>query len=1004
MILEFVYMSKISIKKPKKYSHYPLILDESIANKTLDHFCALYNETYPIKIRDIIAKNRCKSLLLAIFSNSPYLTKLLFKYPDFALKLLEEPIDTIISDLFTELKRNGKSTQNVNILMCHLRVAKLKISLAIAYSDLAGIWSLNKITGTLSDFAQLSLEITVNFLINDALQKGDLGHKKSRKTSKSSGYVVIAMGKLGSYELNYSSDIDLIVLFDTEIVKYTGRRSVQDCFVKLTQKLVKIMSDRTADGYVFRTDLRLRPDPGATPVALSMEGAEIYYQSVGLNWERAAMIKARPVAGDIAAGNSFIKRIRGFVWRKHLDYAAIADIHAIKSLIHEHHSHAAIKLEGHDVKLGRGGIREIEFYAQIHQLISGGREPSLRVAPTCLALEALVLSKKLNKEQSDILQKSYVYLRTLEHRLQMINDDQTHTIPRTKENLLRITRFMGYLNISQFETEFLERLNCVNRIFNNLLQDTNQTRKNDTNLFFPMDTYHPHTLKAIKFAGFKNEKVIYKLIQNWQLGRYRACRTDRARSILKQLVPDILKAFGQHADPDAGIIKFDDFLSRLPSGVQLFSFIKAHPWLLDLLALITGVAPYLSNQLSRNPVLLDSVLSAELFKKNSSLEQLKSNLNEQILAAIDFQDTLDISRKWSNEGKFQVGLQILKGNIDVNECTKTLSYLAEASLTSMLKVVSQEFERKYGVIKNSSLCILAMGKLGGYELTTTSDVDMILIYDATDMNAYSDGIKPLSINHYYARLSQNFINGITALTGEGKLYDVDMRLRPSGAAGPLAVSVESFIKYQSGEAWTWEHMALTRARVISGSSVLEQKIKDCIFKVLSQKDRDQNNLLSEVSKMRQRLIHSFSTNNIWEMKHIRGGIIDVEFICQYLLLKYGAAHPEILKKNTLEQISSLSKARIIDQEISAKLYKATHILQSIQALLRLCLDNDNTEQEKPYALLLNLAKRFDCKPEKIEKLILNNQKFIHNLYSEIIETPAQKMVPVNSNTPHKNRK
>jgi len=1001
-------MSKVSINKPKKYNHFPLVLDESIAKKTLDHFYALYNETYPIEIRELIKRNGCKNLLLAIFSNSPYLTKILFKYPAFALNLLEKPVDIIIGDLFVELKRNGASTQDLNTLMCDLRVAKLKVSLAIAYADLANIWSLEKVTETLSDFAQLSLELAVDFLIKEALKGGDLDHKQSKNISDNSGYAVIAMGKLGGYELNYSSDIDLIILFDTEIVKYTGRRSVQDFFVKLTQRLVKIISDRTADGYVFRTDLRLRPDPGATPVALSMEGAEIYYQSVGLNWERAAMIKARPVAGDIVAGENFIKRIRSFIWRKHLDYTAIADIHAIKNLIHEHHSHKAIRLEGHDVKLGRGGIREIEFFAQIHQLISGGREPLLRVAPTCLALKALVLSEKIDIEQSDILQKSYVYFRTLEHRLQMINDDQTHAIPRTKEALLRITRFMGYLDISQFENEFIDHLNCVHHIFNNLLQDTNQTRKNDTNLFFPMDTYHPHTLKAIKFAGFKNEKNIYKLIQNWQLGRYRACRTDRARSILKQLVPDILKAFGQHEDPDAGIVKFDDFLSRLPSGVQLFSFIKAHPWLLDLLALITGVAPHLSNQLSRNPVLLDSVLSAELFRKNSTLEQLKSNLNEQILAAIDFQDMLDVSRRWSNEGKFHVGLQILKGNIDVNESTKTLSYLAEASLSSMLNFVSKEFEKKHGVIRDSSLCILAMGKLGGYELTTTSDVDMILIYDATNMSAQSNGIKPLSVNHYYARLSQNFINGITALTGEGKLYEVDMRLRPSGTAGPLAVSIESFIKYQSAEAWTWEHMALTRGRVISGSAILEKKIKDCIFKILSQKDRDQNNLLCEVSKMRQRLIGSFSTNNIWAMKHIRGGIIDVEFICQYLLLKHGSDHPEILKTNTLEQISSLSKAGIIDQNITDKLYKATHILQSIQALLRLCLDNDNTEQEKPNALLLNLAKRFDSKPEKIEELILNNQKFIYNLYHKIIEVPVQKMEPKKPvaplNSKNKNRK
>ena len=750
------------------------------------------------------------------------------------------------------------------------------------------------------------------------------------------------------------------------------------------------MSDRTADGYVFRTDLRLRPDPGATAVALSMEGAEFYYQTVGLNWERAAMIKARPIAGDLPAGHAFLERIRSFVWRKHLDYAAIDDIHAIKKLIHVHHSHREIRLEGHDVKLGRGGIREIEFYAQIHQLIAGGREPNLRIAPTRLALDALCQNGKLESAENDILQDAYVYFRTLEHRLQMINDDQTHEIPTSAEDIMRITKFMGYEERSEFEKDLLNHLNSVNDLFTSLLQDTNQT-DDDISLPFPLDKYHPQTIKAIEEAGFKDATKIYKLIQNWQLGRYRACRTDRARSILRQLVPDILTAFGKHENPDAAIIKFDDFLSRLPSGVQLFSFIKAQPWLLALLAEITGIAPFLSNQLSRNPLLLDAVLSAESFKNNSTLKNLKTSLNEQLQIALDFQDILDITRKWTNEGKFQVGLQILKGNTDVIDFAKTLSDIAEVSLSVMLEKVRTEFAIKHGIIENSSICVLAMGKLGGHEFTTTSDVDMVLIYDADDMEALSNGQKQLSVNHYYARLSQNFINSITALTGEGKLYEIDMRLRPSGISGPLAVSIGSFNNYQTGQAWTWEHMALTRGRVIAGPKLLAKKIEAGIYSILSHQGRDHENLLHEVANMRHRLVDNFSTDNIWAMKHIRGGIIDVEFICQYLLLKHGSNHPEILKKNTLEQISVLSKVNILEKDIADELYNACHILQSIQAMLRLCLDNDDITQDKPYALLLTLAERFDRKPDEIEALIIENQNFIHNLYYEIIETPASEM-------------
>lgn len=985
-------MSKVLSETSKISFHFPLISDEAIANQKLADFIVLYNESYPIDIKNIIDTHQYEKTLLSIFSNSPYLTNLLFKHTEFTLKLFESDAETLIEEIFSNLKNNSTEFSSQADLMRQLRIAKAEMAMTVAFADLTGKWSLSEITRTLSDFAENCLNITVNYLLREGIASGNINHNFTEgDEGKNSGYVVLAMGKLGGFELNYSSDIDLIVLFDPEIVNYSGRRSVQDFFVKLTQKLVKIISDRTEDGYVFRTDLRLRPDPGATAVAISVDGAEIYYQTVGLNWERAAMIKARPVAGDIEAGYSFLDRIRGFVWRRHLDYAAIDDIHAIKKLIHEHHSHSVIKLEGYDVKLGRGGIREIEFYAQIHQLISGGREPALRIPPTLLALDALSKNGKFDQAENDILQEAYIYLRTLEHRLQMINDDQTHDIPTSRADIFRITRFMGYENRAGFEQDLMGHLRSVNDLFNDLMRDTNQTHEHDTSLSFPLDQYHPATLKAIKKAGFKDSEKIYKTIQNWQIGRYRACRTDRARTILRHLVPDILTTFGSHDDPDTGLMKFDDFLSRLPSGVQLFSFINAHPWLLDLLAQITGIAPFLSNQLSRNPLLLDSVLNAEAFRNNSSIKDLKSSLDEQLKTALDFQDILDITRRWVNEGKFQVGLQVLKGNTDVIDFARTLSDIADISLSAMLAEVRKEFAIKHGVIENSSICILAMGKLGGHEITTTSDVDMVLIYDADDMSALSNGKKQLPVNHYYSRLCQIFINSVTALTAEGKLYEVDMRLRPSGTAGPIAVSIDSFNDYQTGQAWTWEHMALTRGRVIAGPKPLKKKIEKGIFKILSHKGRDQNNLLHEVSKMRKKLVDNFATSNIWAMKHIRGGIIDVEFICQYLLLKHGATHPKILVKNTLEQITILFKCKIIEKEIATELYKATHMLLSIQAMLRLCLGNIANDEEKPYALLLTLSKRLKRKPDEIETLILENQNFIHNLYYEFVEVPASEL-------------
>lgn len=988
-------MPKVSIETSSYSYTFPLISDNNFAHQKLNDFKELFNDSYLTVINDTIAVEDNKNLLLSIFSNSPYLTSLLFKHFELALSLFSIPPEELLEQTFSSLNDDFLKITTIVELMRLLRTAKAHVALIIAVADLSGRWDLTKTTKGLSDFAEITLNLSVNFLIKEGVSSSNLEHSfLDDNYSTNSGYVILAMGKLGGYELNYSSDIDLIVLFDLEVVKYCGKRSPQDFFVKMTQKLVKIMSDRTADGYVFRTDLRLRPDPGATPVALSMEGAEIYYQTVGLNWERAAMIKARPIAGDIEEGHNFLERIRGFVWRRYLDYAAIADIHAIKKLIHEHHSHSGIMLEGHDVKLGRGGIREIEFYAQIHQLISGGREPALRVAPTRLALDALSEMNKLTIEENKTLQEVYVFLRTLEHRLQMINDDQTHELPTEENDLNRISKFMGFEYFADFEMAVINRLNAVNELFNALLQDTNQTEdEDDILLSFPSDKYHPATIKTIEDAKFHDAKKAYELIQGWMLGRYRACRTDRAREILKNLIPEMLNVFGKQDDPDSVLVKFDDFLSRLPSGVQLFSFIKAQPWLLDLLAQIIGMAPFLSSQLSRNPLMLDAVLNAEDFKNNSSLKDLSNSLDEQLLLARDFQDILDHTRKWANEAKFQVGLQILRGNTDVIHSGETLTHIAEVSLNTMLTHVKEEFAKKHGIIKNSSLCILAMGKLGSYEFTTTSDVDIVLIYDADDMSAVSNGAKSLGVNHYYARLSQNFINSITALTAEGKLYEVDMRLRPSGTAGPLAVSIESFNDYQKGQAWTWEHMALTRGRVISGPDTLRIKIETIIHNILSHPGRAHDNLLHEVAKMRVKLAENFGTDNIWSMKNIRGGIIDIEFICQYTLLANGDKYPSILKRNTLRQLKEIKKAKILSADDVKTLSKACHIMQTSQSLLRLCLGTTSKSKERPPALLETLAERLETPPQNLEKLITTNQKNVLDLYKKIIEIPANNLKP-----------
>lgn len=954
-------------------------------------------------IESSLNQDSYRDLICAIFTHSPYLSRLILRDVEFSSRLLKEKAENLFVEIINRLEEDLPHLEETSRLKKKLRDAKSQVALLTAFMDLSGTWPLDKITATLSKFAETSVALSVRHLLEIERDKGNLAFPSSKPSEASedfpahSGYVVLAMGKLGGYELNYSSDIDLIVLFDNDIVHYTGKKTAHDLFIKITRSLVNIMQERTADGYVFRTDLRLRPDPGATAIALSMEAAEVYYQSVGLNWERAAMIKARPIAGDLKAGYDFLDRIKSFIWRKHLDYAALEDIYAIKKLTHQYHRHGGIQFPGQDVKLGRGGIREIEFSAQIHQLISGGREAHLRVPPTCKALNVLERAGKISSDDNKILQEAYVYLRTLEHRLQMINDDQTHKMPESPEDLLRIGRFMGYSEMALFKTDLLCHLHAVHDFFTNLLRSTNQAEEDEEALLhFPAEDYDRKTLTFIELAGYSEPKVIYDLIRNWFRGRYRACRTDRARKILITLIPDILKCFSIHHNPDACLKKFDDFLSRLPSGVQLFSFIKAQPWMLDLLSEIIGVAPKLSDQLARKPLLLDAVLNADFFNASLIANELKIMLEDQLSQAQDFQDILDISRKWTNEHKFQIGVQILRNTIDSQTAGKNLSIIADIILQVIVARTIEEFSTKHGTIEGSSLAIVAMGKHGGHELTPTSDLDLIFIYDSREEFHNSNGEKSLSINHYYARLSQNIINALTALTGEGKLYEVDMRLRPSGTSGPIAVNIETFSEYQHGAAWTWEHMALTRGRVCVGPAPLKEKIENIIRKALSDKSRDKAKLCMDVADMRQKMRSEFGDNSLWAMKHADGGLLDIEFICQYLTLKHAPEHPEILKTNILESITALSKNHLLAPDTGKMLYEASNLMQSLQLILRLCMGSSTKSEGKPEGLIDILLKLADCSNlQQLEDKVSRTKAQVFLSYQEIIERPAEKMLPHN---------
>ncbi|MBT7507147.1 MAG: bifunctional [glutamine synthetase] adenylyltransferase/[glutamine synthetase]-adenylyl-L-tyrosine phosphorylase, partial [Rhodospirillales bacterium] len=787
-------------------------------------------------VESLTGDKDAQNVLAAVFGNSPYLSQTCISDPAILIEVLQQGPDSAASNVFSRLDMFDTGLGDAQSVSRHLRVTKSQMALIIAIADMGNLWPLAKITQCLSDLAQKTLSKACSHVLQQAAAKGVITLKHPDDPEKESGYVVLGMGKLGSFELNYSSDIDLIVVFDPDLMQCSDPVQLQKHCIRMTRDLARIMDERTADGYVFRTDLRLRPDPGATPLAVSMRAAETYYESQGQNWERAAMIKARPVAGDLEAGAAFVKWLRPFVWRKNLDFAAIQDIHSIKRQINARRGGSTVATLGHNIKLGRGGIREIEFFAQTQQLIWGGRITELRSPATISALNALVTCGQVARDTADDLIAAYEFLRRTEHRLQMINDEQTQTLPQDTAGMEKLAIFMGFDSRAPFVGALMEHLKRVEDHYARLFEDAPALSADGAvsgNLVFTGSDSDPDTLETITKYGFLNPETVDAAIRGWHHGRYRAMRSTRAREMLTELTPTLLSALGETPDPDAAFVKFDEFLAGLPSGVQLFSMLYSNPQILTLLANILGEAPRLAELLSNRPSLFDGVLTADFFDPPPKLNQLRRALEKHLQNSDHFENALDTSRRWVNDQKFQIGLQSLNGLLSPPDASWALSNTAESALLELLPIVEQEFATKYGRIEGAQFCTIAFGKLGGHEMTPTSDLDLVFIYETPDEDTLSDGDKGLPPTQYFARLGQRFINAINAPTAEGILYEVDMRLRPSGNAGPIACTLDTFVQYHKENAWTWERLALTKARAVAGDAALGSAVDHVIRDILT---------------------------------------------------------------------------------------------------------------------------------------------------------------------------
>ena len=851
--------------------------------------------------------------LSATAENSQYLRGLMEKEADWLAGALERDPDAVMDQALADVDSSSEAA-----LATTLRSAKRRVALLVALCDLGGVWSLQQVTSALTRFADFAVQATFQRLIAQEVASGKLPKEAADDPENCGGIFVLAMGKMGAGELNYSSDIDLIVLFDGSRFQPEDVMTARGQFIKATRRMTRILSDANSEGYVFRTDLRLRPNPSVTPVCFAADAALRYYESLGRTWERAAFIKARVCAGDIRAGEAFLEEMRPFIWRRHLDFAAVQDAHDMQLKIREHKGLSGpITLPGHDLKLGRGGIREIEFYAQTRQLIAGGRDPELRARGTVQTLHDLAVKGWIETSTADTLTGAYTELRTLEHRVQMINDAQTHHLPTSDSQLQALGRFCMYRDFDAFRMDVRETLEKVHTL---------------TESFFAPETPSAEDTESIELPP-----RAASIVEEWPT--LPALRSKRAMAIFDRLKPIILKKLTEAADPDDAIAEFDRFIRGLPAGVQLFSLFESNPQILDLLAQICTTAPSLSAYLGRNATVLDAVVSGDFFEPLPDRDELVRSLQAAVAREADYEDQLIAARRWQKERHFRIGVLQLRGLAGDAETAQSYSELAGACLEVMLSTFQTEFARKYGVIEGGGVAVLAMGKLGSEEMTPTSDLDLILVYDAAGQTA-STGPKELAVTTYYSRFTQGLITALSSPMTGGKLYDVDMRLRPSGRSGPVATSLAAFRDYQENKAWTWEHLALTRAKVVAGSKPVGERIEE-IRKSVICRQRDAKAVAQDVIEMRERIEKGkAATSKVWDVKARRGGLLDIELMAQTFCLLGNSA----LRKPA-EQLSAAAEQGLLGKDDADALAQAHTFYKTFQSSLRLLLEESKTPED-----------------------------------------------------------
>ncbi len=952
-------------------------------DQALNSFERLVGIVSPETLSELAERRKRLAQCILLCGSSPFLVNLMYKSPDILRWLfLENGIDLARSteEMQAAVLATVDETTDFTALQRALRCFKRREIVRIAARDLNGLAPLEEVMGELADLGSSTLQVAYQVcrrcLIRD---HGTPLMTEETSDAREAEMTVIGMGKLGGRELNFSSDIDIVYFYESdkgETAGTGGRKGVVSLHVffnKLAEMISKALSQVTEDGFVFRVDVGLRPEGKSGDMAISIRSAEVYYESWGQSWERTAMLKARPVAGSLALGEQLLKTLQPFIYRKYLDYNLIEDMKQMKQKID---ASLARSREGEiNLKLGRGGIREIEFFIQALQLVYAGKNPKLRERNSLRALDALLAAQLLGEDDYRKLREAYRFLRSVEHRIQVVQERQTHNLPAKEEEMLALARRSGYLRangLERFREVLEEHRGYVSFIYGTLFHSGEQKPEQEVHpqVLFLLDPKADSDLVKDLLAErhFEDVDRAYDNLISLRKGPIKSNLAERSRRILEKIAPLMIQEIFESPDPDMALTNLERFMAVVATRSSYYALLAENRATIKLLVSLFGMSEFLSKILISHPELLDSLV----VRTGSSAVKSKETMSEELETLLEqsdyFEDHLNILRRYRTEEFLRIGLNDIHGRLLQGEVTAQLSLLGEVCLAAAFHLAGTELQRfgqptcQHEEDRTvAHLAIIAMGKLGGGELNYHSDLDIIFVYDHQGM---TDGEKQISNHEYFAKLAQKIISILTMQTREGYVYKIDTRLRPSGNAGPLVTSLESFLDYHRKEAQIWERQALTKARVVFGDGVLAGQLHDIIRHTIYGATIDDEGR-QEIYRLRMRMENELAreTDGSYNIKTGRGGMVDVEFTVQYLQLREGCRSPELRTPNTVVALKEINTLGLLPDGGAHTLLAGYKFLRKLENRLRIIHDYSVNDLSGTKIYLNKLARRMGYDPK-----------------------------------------